>query len=52
MNQNGVLLEVSDLRTYFNTEDGVARAVDGVSWSLRRSQTLAVSYTHLTLPTN
>ncbi len=36
------LLEVRDLRTYFFTEAGVARAVDGVSWSLPRGKTLAL----------
>ena len=37
------LLEVKDLKTYFYTDAGCAKAVDGVS---------SVSYTHLTLPTN
>lgn len=36
------LLEVKDLRTYFRTPRGVARAVDGVSFSLDRGRTLAV----------
>ncbi len=36
------LIDVHDLRTYFETEDGVARAVDGVSWSLPRGKTLAL----------
>ena len=42
MSENGTLIEVRDLKTYFYTEEGVARAVDGVSWSLRRGQTLAL----------
>ncbi len=37
-----ILIEVRDLRTYFHTEDGVAKAVDGVSWSLGRGKTLAL----------
>ena len=36
------LLEVSDLRTYFYTEEGEIRAVDGASFSLKRGGTLAV----------
>jgi oligopeptide/dipeptide ABC transporter ATP-binding protein len=36
------ILEVRDLRTYFHTEHGTAKAVDGVSFSLSRGRTLAV----------
>jgi len=36
------LIEVRDLKTYFHTEDGLAKAVDGVSWSLERGRTLAL----------
>ena len=36
------LLEVKNLRTYFRTEDGVARAVDGVSFTVDRGETLGV----------
>ena len=34
------LLEVTDLRTYFHTRGGVHRAVDGVSFSVERGETL------------
>jgi oligopeptide transport system ATP-binding protein len=36
------LLEVTDLRTSFHTRSGVYRAVDGVSFSLERGETLGI----------
>ena len=36
------LLEVDDLRTYFFTYRGVVRAVDGISFSLERSDTVGL----------
>jgi oligopeptide/dipeptide ABC transporter ATP-binding protein len=36
------LLEVKDLRTYFYTDDGIAKAVDGVSFSLEKGETLGI----------
>ena len=36
------ILEVKDLRTYFFLESGVVRAVDGVTFSLARRQTLGI----------
>lgn len=36
------LLEVQDLRTYFQSEGGLARAVDGVGFSISRGETLAI----------
>ncbi|MEW6750279.1 MAG: ABC transporter ATP-binding protein [Candidatus Latescibacterota bacterium] len=36
------LLQVQDLRTYFHTEDGVGRAVDGVSFEVRGGATLGL----------
>lgn len=42
MSSNGNLLEVKDLRTYFDTEDGVVKAVDGISFDLKRGETLGI----------
>ena len=37
-----ILLEVKDLRTYFQTDDGLVKAVDGVSFQLQRGETLGI----------
>ena len=36
------LLEVEDLRVHFETEDGLVRAVDGISYTVDRGQTLGI----------
>ncbi len=36
------LLDIRDLKTWFGTDDGMVRAVDGVSLSINRGETLAV----------
>ncbi|MBS3733768.1 MAG: ABC transporter ATP-binding protein [Phycisphaerae bacterium] len=41
-NGNGTLLRVRDLRTYFDTDDGVVQAVDGVSFRIDRGRTFAL----------
>jgi len=40
--RDGTLLAVRDLRTYFHTEDGLVKAVDGVGFRIRRGETFAL----------
>ena len=40
--QASPLLDVRDLRTYFKTDDGIVKAVDGVSFSVRPGETIGV----------
>jgi oligopeptide/dipeptide ABC transporter ATP-binding protein len=40
--RNGVLLDIDSLQTHFITDAGVVRAVDGVSLSVRKGETLGI----------
>jgi len=42
MDAGNVLLDVRDLRTVFHTFDGVAKAVDGVSYQLKEGEPLGI----------
>ena len=37
-----VVLEIRDLQTHFRTQDGVVKAVDGLSYTVREGETLGV----------
>jgi peptide/nickel transport system ATP-binding protein len=39
---SGAMLEVRELRIHFPTDDGLVRAVDGISFSLERGRTLGI----------
>ncbi|MFN2110415.1 MAG: ABC transporter ATP-binding protein [Anaerolineae bacterium] len=42
MSKSDLLLDVIDLKTQFFTDDGIVRAVDGVSFQMKRGETLCI----------
>ena len=42
MNGNGTILLVDGLKTYFQTEDGLVKAVDGITFELKKGETLGI----------
>ena len=40
-------LSVRDLRVHFSTEDGMVKAVDGLSFDLEKGRTLGLSLIHI-----
>ena len=42
MSDSNQILEVEDLRTYFYTDDGIVKAVDGISFNLQYGETLGI----------
>jgi len=41
-NGNDILLEVRELRTYFKLDEGMLKAVDGISFTLRKNRALGI----------
>jgi oligopeptide transport system ATP-binding protein len=41
-NGDGTILKVDGLKTYFQTEDGIVKAVDGISFTLEKGETLGI----------
>jgi oligopeptide transport system ATP-binding protein len=39
---NGTILSVDGLKTYFQTEDGLVKAVDGITFELKKGETLGI----------
>jgi len=42
MSNKGTILSIEGLKTYFHTEDGVVKAVDGITFELKKGETLGI----------
>lgn len=42
MNEKNLLLDVRDLKVYFHIEQGIVKAVDGVSFNIKRGESLGI----------
>ncbi|GAI49349.1 unnamed protein product, partial [marine sediment metagenome] len=42
MNEENLLLDVRDLKVYFHIEQGIVRAVDGVSFNIKKGQSIGI----------
>jgi peptide/nickel transport system ATP-binding protein len=42
MAEKEILLEVRNLRTYFKTDDGLSRAVDGINFTIHKGETVGI----------
>ena len=47
MNEQETLLSIKNLKTYFVNEDQVLKAVDDVSFDVKRGETLGLSLIHI-----
>ena len=41
-NKSEIILEVKDLKTYFHTYDGILKAVDGLSYNVRKGECIGI----------
>ena len=42
MNKENLLIDVRDLKVYFHIEQGIVRAVDGLSFDIKKGQSIGI----------